>query len=281
MHSIFIMNTTDKRFQKLAESLEHFSFQEVITVRPTLCAPYGDDLSVYGFERVHWAPFVWIGNKPIEKDHELFAENRVFAIGLASVLTCLQVDVKAGDKVLDMCAAPGIKSLYLQLIHNKELQLHVNDISHDRLLRLRHLFEQFQVPLPTFSQQPGQSLLNRYDAASFDAVIIDAPCSGEGNILAGDIRALENWSPAKVKRLAQLQRKLLIAGKNLVKEHGSLVYATCTLNTYENEGAIRKSGMMLDLVESSVLVYKKLGASEGYRIKPSNQSIGFFVAKIK
>ncbi|HMT18711.1 MAG TPA: hypothetical protein PKD20_00675 [Candidatus Saccharibacteria bacterium] len=272
---------SSERKKELLTSLSNTGVADFVITRPVLCTPYNDDLRSFDFQPVEWAPMIWIGNEPLPKDHELFKHNRVFAIGLASVLACLQLDVSSCDIVLDMCAAPGIKSLYLQLLHDKSLDLYVNDISHDRLLRLRHLFEQFQVPLPTFSQQPGQSLLNRYQEASFDAVIIDAPCSGEGNIFAGDNRALENWSLAKVKRLAQLQRKLLIAGMHLVKESGSFVYATCTLNTNENEGALRKAGLMLSRVEKDVLTYKKLGNAEGFRIIPSGQSIGFFVAKIK
>jgi 16S rRNA C967 or C1407 C5-methylase (RsmB/RsmF family) len=275
------MNNNESRFKKLTESLHPLGSFEINKVNPTLCAPYGDDLSVFGFERVEWAPLIWIGNEPLPKDHELFKNNRVFAIGLASVLACLQIDVLRGNKVLDMCAAPGIKSLYLQLLHDKSLDLYVNDISHDRLLRLRHIFEQFQVPLPTFSQQPGQSILNRYKEASFDAVIIDAPCSGEGNIFAGDLRALENWSLSKVKRLSQLQRKLIIAGNKLVKNKGVLIYATCTLNTYENEGAIKKAGCKVDTIEKIEISYQKLQACQAIRIVPSLQSIGFFVAKIK
>ncbi len=272
---------SSERKKELLASLSDIVIADFVTTRPVLCAPFNDDLSSFDFQPVEWAPMIWIGNEPLPKDHELFKNNRVFAIGLASVLACLQLDVMRGDKVLDMCAAPGIKSLYLQLLHDKSLDLYVNDISHDRLLRLRHLFEQFHVSLPTFSQQPGQSLLNRYKEASFDTVIIDAPCSGEGNIFAGDTRALENWSLAKVKRLAQLQRKLLIAGIQLVKDGGSFVYATCTLNTNENEGALRKAGLMLSRVEKGMLTYKKLEDAEGFRIMPSGQSIGFFVAKIR
>ena len=275
------MNNNESRFKKLTESLHSLGSFQITKVAPTLCAPYGDDLGALGFERVEWAPMIWIGNSPLSKDHELFTQNRVFAIGLASVLTCLQLDVKPGDKVLDMCAAPGIKSLYLQLLHNKSLDVYVNDISHERLLRLRHLFEQFNVPLPIFTQQPGQSLLNRYEEAFFDAVVIDAPCSGEGNVLAGDLRALENWSMAKVKRLSQLQRKLLIAGNKLVKNKGVLVYATCTLNTHENEGAIKKAGCKVDSIEKIEISYQKLQVCQAIRIVPSSQSIGFFVARIK
>ncbi len=61
-----------------------------------------------------------------------------------------------------MCAAPGIKSLYLQLLHNRALNMYVNDLSHARLLRLRLLFEKFDVPMPTFTNQIGQSLLGKY-----------------------------------------------------------------------------------------------------------------------
>ena len=75
----------------------------------------------------------------------------------------------------------------------------------------------------------------------FDAVIIDAPCSGEGNIMAGDEQALKTWSLAKVRRLAEMQRKLLKAGASLVKSDGQLIYSTCTLNTHENENVLRKA----------------------------------------
>lgn len=273
------MHTMKERFATMQDALSFLGNLEPQAVSPTLCAPYGDDLSGFGFEQVKWAPYIWqSGGEPLPKDHELFTDHRVFAIGLASVLACLQLELRPGSKVLDMCAAPGIKSLYLQLIHDKKLNLYVNDVSHDRLVRLRLLFEQFSVPLPQFTKQAGQSLLRAYDKHSFDAVIIDAPCSGEGNILAGDAEALKTWSPAKVRRLADLQRKLIKTGLSLVKPEGQLLYATCTLNTHENETALRKAGVGLGKVETGTIDFRQLTIGEGYRLLPSENSIGFFVS---
>lgn len=275
------MKTEQERFAILQDALSFLGEINIQAVRPVICTPYGDDLTVYGFKRVEWAPYVWIGETQIPKDDKLFTENRIFSIGLASVLTCLQLELKRGDKVLDMCAAPGIKSLYLQLIHDKKLELYVNDVSHARLIRLRALFDAFKVPIPIFSNQTGQSLAGKYKTNYFDAVLIDAPCSGEGNILKGDTGALKTWSPAKVKRLADLQRKLLKTGKLLLKDSGQFVYATCTLNMHENEGAIKKAHGTLDKVATQRIGIIKLSKKTAVRILPSDQSIGFFIARLE
>ncbi len=273
------MNNED-RLKVLRSSLEPLGSLEVQSVAPTLCAPYDDDLSSLGFNRVEWAPYIWQGAEKLPKDHPLIIDNRVFSIGLASVVACLQLELSNGDKLLDMCAAPGIKSLYLQILHKKSLDIYVNDVSHPRLVRLRRLFDDFKIPTPTFTNQPGQTLSQRYKKAYFDAVLIDAPCSGEGTIFGGDEASLESWSPAKVKRLAQLQRKLLLTGSSLLKPGGTFVYATCTLNQNENEKAISKAGFMLDEVSMGPIGNKLLNVNEGYRVLPSSSSIGFFIARI-
>jgi 16S rRNA C967 or C1407 C5-methylase (RsmB/RsmF family) len=274
------MKTIQERFALLQDALIRSGMPvERVEPFPSVCAPFGDDLSEYGFERVSWAPYVWQGSVRLPSNHQLFAEHRIFAIGLASVFACLQVNCKPGNKVLDMCAAPGIKSLCLQLLHQNQLDLYVNDLSHDRLIRLRSLFEQFSCPLPTFSNQPGQTLARVYPEQSFDAVLLDAPCSGEGTILGGDDAALQTWSPAKVKRLAGLQRKLLMTADKLCAANGTLVYATCTLNKTENESVIRKSGLPEPVVAQDS--QQQLRPGQAVRLLPSKLSIGFFVANIR
>lgn len=274
------MKSREERFLELRRSLERLGEMSVVKTRPTLCAPYGDDLTEFGFAHVNWAPMIWQGDEPLADTHPLIKNAKVFSIGLSSVLACLQLDLKPGDKLLDMCAAPGIKSLYLQLLHDKKLALYVNDLSHDRLLRLRRLFDQFDIPQPVYSNQPGQSLLNKYDPAYFDAIIIDAPCSGEGTILEGDEAALDAWSPAKVKRLAQMQRKLIMAAQKLIKPSGQLVYSTCTLNEHENERAIKKAGGAVVSTSYSGPENVKLVPGQAARLLPSEEGIGFFVAKL-
>ena len=279
------MKTIDQRRQLLLDSLRDLGDLRITPTLPVLCAPFGDDLGKFGFRRVDWAPYIWIGTTPLPKDHPLFLENRVFSIGLASVLACLQLDLRPGDTLLDMCAAPGIKSLYLQIIHDKKIELYVNDISHARLVRLRALFERFDISLPVFSNQDGQSLVRRYGEGYFDAIIVDAPCSGEGNILKADQEALKTWSPAKVKRLASLQYKLLRTAQQLLKPAGQLIYATCTLNQHENEIVIQKSragtGLQTTTARITELESYHLRTGEAIKLLPSEQSIGFFVAKVK
>lgn len=223
---------------------------------------------------------IWQGNEPLPEDHPLLTDNRVFSIGLSSVIACLQLKLSAGDTLLDMCAAPGIKSLYLQFLHDKKIKLYVNDLSHDRLFRLRRLFDQFKVPQPIYSNQPGQTLLSKYEPFFFDAIIIDAPCSGEGTIFEGDKSSLQAWSPAKVKRLSQLQRKLVLTAQQLLRRSGQLVYATCTLNENENERALKKAGVSVKSTLFSEPKVIQLETGAAARILPSEKGIGFFVAKI-
>lgn len=274
------MKSSEERFSELRRSLGSFGKISIVKTRPTLCAPYGDDLTEFGFVQVNWAPMIWQGDVPLPENHPLIKNAKVFSIGLSSVLSCLQLELKPGDKLLDMCAAPGIKSLYLQLVYGKRIELYVNDLSHNRLLRLRRLFEQFNMPQPIYSNQPGQSLLNKYAAGYFDAVLIDAPCSGEGTIFEGDESALSAWSQAKVKRLAQLQRKLIVTAQKLIKPSGQVVYSTCTLNEHENERAIKKAGIAVSLMVYNEPVHMKLATGHALRLLPSKEGIGFFVAKL-
>lgn len=276
------MKSSEERFAVLQDALfsQGIECEQVDAILPTICAPYGDDLSHYGFKRISWAPFIWQGDEPIPSDHALFKEHKIFAIGLASVLACLQLNLQPGHKVLDVCAAPGIKSLYLQFLHNKQLQLFVNDTSHNRLQRLRRLFTNFEMPLPIFTSKPGQSLASVYSKNSFDAIIVDAPCSGEGNILAGDEATLQSWSVAKVKRLANIQRKIIKATYPLVSDNGTFIYSTCTLNAYENERAITKAGHTTKTDQAAVN-YSTLQPNQSLRILPNSQSIGFFIARLK
>jgi 16S rRNA C967 or C1407 C5-methylase (RsmB/RsmF family) len=120
-----------------------------------------------------------------------------------------------------------------------------------------------------------------YEPEFFDRIIIDAPCSGEGVALGGDNKTLDAWSPAKVRRLQQLQIKIVKSAWKLLKPNGRLVYATCTLNRNENERVIKKSlGTSLEIQETSLDTSNLLTLDNGnaLRILPSSSSIGFFVA---
>jgi 16S rRNA C967 or C1407 C5-methylase (RsmB/RsmF family) len=85
---------------------------------------------------------------------------------------------------------------------------------------------------------------------------------------------------AKVKRLAQLQRKLLKTGFSLLKQGGDFIYATCTLNPYENEKVLAKAGASVETIAEGSLEIDIIPLNQAKRLIPSTNSIGFFVSRI-
>jgi 16S rRNA C967 or C1407 C5-methylase (RsmB/RsmF family) len=80
--------------------------------------------------------------------------------------------------------------------------------------------------------------LTRWFEPGFDKILLDAPCSGEGLISLSQPKDLNMWSPAQIKRLQQLQKRLLTQAWQLLKPGGRLVYSTCTIAPEENEAVI-------------------------------------------
>ena len=204
----------------------------------------------------------------------------VESMSLASMCAVHMLEARPEDRVLDVCAAPGMKGYYLNKLV-PHLQYYANDLSQDRLFRLRRLFTKHDVEPAGITKCDARFIDSKYDTESFDKIIIDAPCSGEGVILAGNDKLLATWSPAKVKRLQQLQIKILKSSWKLLKPGGRLVYATCTLNKNENERVVKKALGITLQVEESQLSTKNLQLLKNgmaWRILPSANSIGFFVA---
>jgi 16S rRNA C967 or C1407 C5-methylase (RsmB/RsmF family) len=275
------MKTLEERKALLASALSFLGPLEALTVptKPTLCSPEVD-LSNYGFKRISWAPYMWIGEEPLPKDHELLKSGKAFSFGLASAYACLALDIHEGHSLLDVCAAPGLKSAYLQLITGNMVDLYVNDASKDRMARLKRLHGSLGLNMPTVTVMPGQYLNKTYERGFFDRILIDAPCSGEGQILSGDVSSLQTWSSAKVKRLHQLQRMLVKGTMPLLKSDGKIIYSTCTLNKIENEKTVKKYIKSVDQVIISEEPLHDLAPGNSYRIMPSEYSIGFFVASL-
>lgn len=201
-------------------------------------------------------------------------------MSLASMAAVEQLNIPENGNLLDICAAPGMKSLYALLSHS-DLRVSANDLSENRLIRLKTLYKNHGVRAERITKIDGTLISKLYEPESFDRIILDAPCSGEGVILGDDPTMLEAWSPAKVKRLQQLQIKLLKEAWKLLKPDGRLVYATCTLNKNENERVIKKA-LHINISPSEITLSPNelaiLAPGQARRILPSSHSIGFFYA---
>lgn len=165
-----------------------------------------------------------------------------YYLDAASVLAALSLPVKNAQNILDMCAAPGGKSLVLASRMNGGASLRCNERSFDRFQRLRKVIADH---LPQETQERVKiscgdgALLCKKEDASYDAILLDAPCSSERHVL-NDPKYLAEWSPARVKSLAMQQWALLSSAFRILKEGGHLLYSTCALDRAENEGVAER-----------------------------------------
>lgn len=144
--------------------------------------------------------------------------------------------VEPGDKVLDLCAAPGGKSTELGAKLKGKGILVSNDVSVSRTKALIRNIEMFgirnSVVLCTEAKYMVPSL-----HGFFDKILIDAPCSGEGMFRKGS-NELKNWEQKGSEPYAKLQREIVDDAVKLLKPGGMLLYSTCTFSPEENEQVI-------------------------------------------
>jgi len=187
-------------------------------------------------------------------------------LDVASAVVAQLLDVQPGERVLDLCAAPGGKSVALAQSLFPELyadNLDTPTPSHGLLRsneadgrRQKRLSENLAAYLP--KQANVQCL--RIDGASgtagglfvpsgYDKILVDAPCSSERHIIHAQLKAkasgntapeMANWRPGSSKRLAQTQLALLMMALKTAKVGGTVMYATCSLETTENDSVIEK-----------------------------------------
>ena len=153
----------------------------------------------------------------------------------ASMWAIEVLNPQPGQLVIDMCAAPGGKTtLIAQLMENQGALL-ATDISRDRIRSLRSNLSRLRIE---------NTLVIRMDAAQLsgigiqaDAVLLDAPCTGEG-LIPVDPSRKQSRSAEDITTLAKVQQKLILATSQLLRVGGVLVYSTCSFAPEENEEII-------------------------------------------
>lgn len=144
--------------------------------------------------------------------------------------------VKPGDRVLDLCAAPGGKSTELGAKLKGEGLLVSNDISSSRAKALLKNIELFGIGnILVLSEAPGK--LAQAFPEFFDKILVDAPCSGEG-MFRKSPSIMQNWEQYGVEYYNQMQKEIIINSARMLKPGGMMLYSTCTFSPEENEGTI-------------------------------------------
>lgn len=170
----------------------------------------------------------------------------VYVMDPASILAARALDARPGDRVLDMCAAPGGKSLVLAeaLFGGGDLsgELIANEPSEDRRERLIKVIQQY-VPRDVrdriFVRGLDGARFGLREPGEFDRVLVDAPCSGERHLLENSAELAE-WGPRRTERLAGRQYALLAAAWLAVRSGGRIVYSTCSISPAENDEVVAK-----------------------------------------
>jgi len=177
-----------------------------------------------------------------------------YQMDLASIFAAVALDVQPGQRVLDMCAAPGGKTLilaealfrgHLNSDHETQVtggELVANEISLNRRQRLQRVLREY-VPTEFLArirvEQHDASRWCLYEPSSYDRVLIDAPCSGERHLLENPTE-LRNWSESRTKNLSIRQYSLLASAIQTVKPRGRVVYSTCAISPRENDAVIER-----------------------------------------
>lgn len=153
----------------------------------------------------------------------------------SSAVTAL--DPKPGERILDLCAAPGGKATQIAGAMEGKGLLWANEPVRQRAGALLSNLERMGAVNAVVSCAYPQRLCPGL-AGYFDRVLVDAPCSGEG-MFRREPRAIEEWSPEGVRACAKRQLAILDQAALTVKEGGVLVYSTCTFSYEENEGTAK------------------------------------------
>lgn len=188
-----------------------------------------------------------------------------------------------GDRVLDLCAAPGGKSTQIAAMLQGEGLLWSNEYVKNRANILLSNIERMGISNAVVSSCHPEQLCEQL-TGYFDKVLVDAPCSGEGMFLH-DPGAIEAWSPEHVQSCAVRQKSILDSAAKTVAPNGILVYSTCTYAKEENEGVVLQfleSNPEFQLIDSGVefgRASEKLPQTR--RIFPMDGGDGHFVAKFR
>lgn len=147
---------------------------------------------------------------------------------------CLPVE--PGDRVLDLCAAPGGKATELGARLKGQGILVANDISLSRARALLRNLELFGIPNSFVTSEVPAHMASRFPEY-FQKILLDAPCSGEG-MFRKDPSVIDTWSPARTQELSAIQKDLAARAVSMLCAGGYLLYSTCTFAPCENEEVI-------------------------------------------
>ncbi len=250
------------------------------------------------FREVHWPRGSFILRseaKKLEKS-TVYMDGKVYMQNISSMIPPVILNPQKGEKILDMCAAPGAKTTQIASLAGRDIEL----IALEKMeIRYQKLLATLRIQGADFVRSQlldGYWVKEKYPLY-FDKILLDAPCSGEALFDARNPKTYGYWNEKRVKEISRRQKILIASAIGALKEGGELVYSTCTFSPEENEEVIdwslNKFGN-LEIIPSSIPVSnltggltlwygKKFSDSLRFtlRILPNEIMEGFFIARLK
>lgn len=194
------------------------------------------------FRRFTFEPVSWCENGFYYEGEERLSIHPYYYAGLyyiqepSAMAPAQFLPVEPGDKVLDLCAAPGGKTTALAAKLQGKGLLVANDISASRCKALLKNMELAGVKNAIITCESPEKLASRF-FGFFDKILVDAPCSGEGMFRKEPAMA-KDWSVKTVEEYASIQREILEQAHKMLRPGGMLLYSTCTYSPEEDEQSV-------------------------------------------
>lgn len=188
-------------------------------------------------EPVPWEPMGYYYDPEARPGLHVYHEAGVYYLQEASAMSSVALlDPQPGERICDLCAAPGGKSTQIAGRMLGRGLLLCNEVSPKRAKILSRNIERLGVANALVTNESPARLAQRLPGF-FDRVLVDAPCSGEG-MFRKEEAAVTDWSPEIVEMCARRQGEILNSAAELVRPGGRLVYSTCTFSPQEDEDAV-------------------------------------------
>lgn len=197
------------------------------------------------FERIapfHLKKVPWISNGYFYNAEDVPAKHPFYSAGLyylqepSAMTPASRLKVQPGERVLDLCAAPGGKATELGAALQGEGLLVANDINTARAKALLRNLELFGISNSFVTNEPPHVLAERFPEF-FHKIMVDAPCSGEGMFRKNPAVA-DSWKEKGPEYFSKLQREIIVQAADMLLPGGMMFYSTCTFSPLENEKTI-------------------------------------------
>ena len=169
----------------------------------------------------------------------------------SAMLVSYLLNPEPNSFVLDLCAAPGGKTVQASLIMNNTGLIISNDLSYQRAKTIKENAERMGLGNLLIVSNDFSKLSYKYQN-TFDSVILDAPCSGSGMFRKNDLMK-DDWSINKVYKFAEIQKELISYAYSMLKPGGKLIYSTCSFSYEEDEEVIER---LLSETDAEVLPFE-------------------------